>query len=434
MEVLKAGWSAAARATRSEHDLPSLSVAVARGNDVLWSEASGVADRDLGIPATPDHLFRIASITKLFTATALMILVERGLDLDRPVIDILPEVTSDRVTVRHLLCHGSGLQRETPGDPGWDTGAFYMREDFRRSIPDVWFPFAPMERWKYSNLGYNLLGEIVERVAERPYVDFVTDEVIVPLGLADTVFEPTGEVAARRAQGYVRLPDTDWTRLDEYAWNEFPFAAGALYSTPSDLCRFGAFLIGAVPGPLYPATLELMRRPALLAWPEWEQAHGLGPMILRNGSQTLVGHSGGLYGFAGWLLGDPATGVVACALTNTGDGPPLRTLVMSLAGAAAEIGIEADAPVPPPDDLTRLLGRYLGDASVLMIEWRKGKLVASPEPSGSGPTQRHEIRAAAGGSLVFAEGPYSGEPMTLERDADGAVIGFEVCTYRYRKV
>jgi CubicO group peptidase (beta-lactamase class C family) len=434
MEALKAGWSARVRATRDGHDLPALSAAVGRGNDILWSEALGVADRDLGVPASPEHLFRVASITKLFTATAVMILVERGLDLDRPVVDILPELASDRVTVRHLLCHGSGLQRETPGDPGWDTGTFYMRDDFLRSIPDAWFPFAPMERWKYSNLGYNLLGEIVETVGERPYVDFVTAEVISPLGLADTAFEPTGDLAARRSQGYVRLPDTDWTRLDENAWNEFPFAAGALYSTPSDLCRFGAFLIGAAPGPLYPATLELMRRPALLAWPEWEQAHGLGPMIIRNGEQTLVGHSGGLYGYAGWLLGDPDTGVVACALTNTGDGPPLRRLVRSLAGEAAGIGVEGTAPVPPSDDLAPLLGRYLGDASVLTIEWRKGRLVASPEAAGAAPPVRHEIRAAAGGTLVFAEGPYSGEPMKVERDDEGAVIGFEVCTYRYRKV
>jgi CubicO group peptidase (beta-lactamase class C family) len=426
-------WNASAQTVQQESELPSLSVAIERPGEPVWAEAFGTADRNGSVRAEPDTLYRVASITKLFTATAIMLLVERGHDLDRPVAEILPDLPSGRVTTRHLLCHGSGLQRETPGDPGWDTGTFYLRDDFRRTIAEAWFPFAPMERWKYSNLGFSLLGEVVETLSETPYTKFVTEEVIAPLGLNSTTFEPQGELADRRARGYVRIPDTDWMEIDEFGWNEYPYAAAALYSTPTDLCRFGAFLIGAVDGPLKQPTLELMRRPTLIAWPEWEQAHGLGPMIVRHEERTLIGHSGGLFGFSGWLLGDPESKVVACALTNVGDGVPLQPLVKSLVASASIAAASGDEPVPPPEQVAPLLGRYAGDATVLYLAWRKGTLVAESEPLG-GRRPAHEIRRTAGGSLVFAEGPYAGEPMEVFRDESGRVTGFEVCTYRFKKV
>ncbi|MEA2497606.1 MAG: hypothetical protein QOH26_11, partial [Actinomycetota bacterium] len=114
MTVQGDSWNASAQTVQQESELPSLSVAIERPGEPVWAEAFGTADRNGSVRAEPDTLYRVASITKLFTATAIMLLVERGHDLDRPVAEILPDLPSGRVTTRHLLCHGSGLQRETP--------------------------------------------------------------------------------------------------------------------------------------------------------------------------------------------------------------------------------------------------------------------------------------------------------------------------------
>jgi CubicO group peptidase (beta-lactamase class C family) len=434
-EHITTEWDARVARVRQEFDLPGLSVAVAAGDGFLWTATAGESNRESGTPVAPDDLFRVASITKLFTAVGVMTLVERGLvELDSAVSDIVSELPASPATIRQFLCHGSGLQRETPDDPGWETGVFAIGEDLVKALPGTRFPFAPMERWKYSNLGYDLLGEVIERIGGKPYVEFVQKEVIEALGLENTSLEPTGDLAERRAHGYLSRPDTDWTEPDERAWMDFPPAAAGLYSTPSDLCCFAQFLAGARPGPLQEETLALMRRPVLVAGQDRDRAHGLGPMVIWDGEARLVGHSGGLYSFAAWMLASPETGVAATALTNVGDGEGLLPLVKSL----IREGSTATGPLPtptvaPPPEVEPLLGRYLGDATVMVLTWRGGRLYADTRGR-SGPTISDEIGIDPDGTYTFMDGSYAGEMMTVERDDAGTVTGFEVCTYRFRRV
>jgi CubicO group peptidase (beta-lactamase class C family) len=428
-------WSAAARRTLTEAGLPGISAAVGHGGDVVWTYAAGDEDRERRVPTTPETLFRIASISKLFAAVAAMMLVEgdKRLSLDQPIRHYVANFPSEKVTIRQVLCHGSGAQRETPDDPGWAHGDFRLDDDFKKAIGEMRLPFQPMERWKYSNLAYSVLGEVIETVAGESYTSFVTREVIDALGLSSTSFDPTGDLADRRARGYIRGADVDWAPEDEKAWRRFPAAAAGLFSTPSDLCRFCSFLIGATPGPLSAEALASMRRPVLFV--SWEQAHGLGPMLIRNGNDTLAGHSGGLFGFAAWMLGSAASGNVAVAVTNVGDGEGLLPLVKTLVTEAGdELGSAIPHDVtPPPPEAAELLGRYQGDGMVLVLAWRGGKLLAEPQTRLQLSEVAHELEVASE-RPVFLEGPYAGEEMSIDRGAGGEVVGFEVCTYRFVRI
>src|SRR4051812_10513800 len=175
-------WRSKVEDVAARFGLPGVGVAVAHRGRVIWCNGTGLADLRTRRKARPDSIFRLASITKLFTATAVLALADDGLlAVDDPVRRHVPEFPDRRITLRHLLSHGGGLQRETPDDPGFQTGEFLVGDDFLRSLRGATRPFSPLERWKYSNLGYTTLGEIVTNVSGTPYARFVTERVIEPL-------------------------------------------------------------------------------------------------------------------------------------------------------------------------------------------------------------------------------------------------------------
>lgn len=439
-EELARRWSRRAGESMRRYSLPALSMAVAHRGQPIWAEGVGLADVEDGTPARPDTIFRLASITKLFTATAVMVLRDEGrLDIDDAVTEHIAEFPGNGVRLRDLLCHGGGLQRETPDDPGWVTGRFLEGPELIEATRSARLPFAPMERWKYSNLGYSLLGEVVERVSGQPYVEFVVERVIEPLGMADTAFDADGLPRERLATGYRRVPDTDVGEADvERGWGHVPAAAGALFSTVLDLCAFAGFLGGDRPdGPLSRGTLQEMRRPQLIADEEWTQGHGLGPMLVRDGDRVLVGHAGGLFGYGGWLLLWPRSRVAAVALTNVGDAQPLLPLVKKAIAEASEAAAEDPAaPAAPPPDVREVLGRYFGDGIELRLAWRAGRLVGvTPIREGLAADAPMPLEPAGPQRWRFVErGPYVGEDLTLERDQSGRITGFEVCTYRFERL
>jgi hypothetical protein len=185
-----------------------------------------------------------------------------------------------------------------------------------------------------------------------------------------------------------------------------------------------------------------MRQPQIMADASWKQGHGLGPMLFRVGNRVLVGHAGGLWGHAGWLLAWPERHVGAIALTNVGDGELIYQLVVDLVREAGDAvrkeGLEPRAEPdrgPAPDNVAGLLGVYFGDTLEFRVRWRNGGVeVTRPKPPGLPASPPMRARLVAWDELVFDDGPYVGESAALERDGSGRVTGWEVCTYRFDRV
>jgi CubicO group peptidase (beta-lactamase class C family) len=235
------GVRAAIRQELRKDGVPSLAVGVAKKGKIIWEEAFGLADIARGIASTPETMYSLASISKPFTATGLMVLVERGLvDLDRPANDYLGEAKltvfegdASSVTVKHLLHHTAGL--------GTHWNFFFanepaerpdMEESIRRYGICVW---PPGTIYNYANFGYGILEHIIERASKMRYPDFMSTEVFEPLGLGRTsvITRAPGDdfVAQRYISARSVLPFYDFDHR----------GASAVYSSARDLLRFGMF-------------------------------------------------------------------------------------------------------------------------------------------------------------------------------------------------
>jgi len=431
-----------------ENRLYGASAGIVHGEEIAWSGGAGFADMAAGRPAGPDALYRIASITKTFTGTAIMRLRDEGkLDLDDPVVKWVPELADSAtpqaiggVTIRRLLSHESGLVSEPPGTDFLAETPTYQGVAARNleRVSEIFAAVPPNTQLKYCNLGYQMLGEIVSRISETPYPQYVAEQILAPLGMTSTGFEPlTPGLASRCAVGYAGRAFSDELAI---APSMPPiWAEGGLWSTVSDLAKWLSFQLAAHPDVaedgaeaespvLAAATRREMHKPRYLSDEEWSSAWGVSWYAARKDDITWVQHSGGLPGFESNTCFDRGSRVGAIVLVNgtvtAGEG--VAGMAMSLAARARELANAAapklTAPAPTPADLVPLLGLYApSDMSFLLrVEWRDGKL-AIVEGSGPGETILVE-RGSEPGSFVVAPGfRQSGEPVAFERRADGAV-------------
>jgi D-alanyl-D-alanine carboxypeptidase len=215
IELLEA-WIEAQRVYR---ELPGLSIGIVHDQSVLWARGFGWADVDRREAATADTLYRMGSITKLFTATAIMILRDAGkLRLDDPLAMHLPwfdmkapSSEADPVTIRHLITHTSGLPREG-AFPYFTDGRFPTIDEIRSRLPMQTRPLPTETRWKYSNLAVTLAGEVVSAVSREPYPEFVRRHILEPLGMSATQVESPRAGQPGLATGYTRwLPARERT-------------------------------------------------------------------------------------------------------------------------------------------------------------------------------------------------------------------------------
>jgi CubicO group peptidase (beta-lactamase class C family) len=367
---------------------------VVHGDELVWSGGAGFADIASQRPAGPDTLYRIASITKTFTGTAIMRLREAGkLDLDDPAVQWLPELagsgspeTIGRVTIRRLLSHEAGLSSEPPGtDWALKTPVYQgvAAANLARAA-EIFTAIGPNLQPKYSNLGYQLLGEIVHRASGTPYPDYVQQEILTPLAMSDTAFDPVGEaLAGRTATGYSGRSFSD--ELSVAPAMTDCWAEGGLWSTVADLARWISFQLRAhVDDPrdspvLAAAALREMHKPRYLSDEQWTEAWGITWYGVRKDNVTWVQHSGGLHGFTSNACFDREHKVGAIVLLNgIADAPALN---MELAGIARRLVRESapqlKTPVPTPADYRPLLGLYAPESmdEMYRVEWRDGKLV-----------------------------------------------------------
>lgn len=428
-------WTEAQMAYRGQ---PGLSVGIVYDQALIWSRGFGCADLERQIPATPATVYRIASITKLFTSTAIMQLRDEGaLQLDDPVAKHLswfsirnPHADRPPVTIRHLLTHAGGLPREA-AFPYWNTGEFPDAAAIRAALRDQELPIPTESDWKYSNLGMALAGEIVAATAGMPYAAYVEKNILRPLGMQNTFVDTISADHPLLAKGYGRRMPDNSRALSPYTDCRGIGPAANMASNVEDLAKFAALQFRSGPRKgkqvLAGSSLQEMHRVHWLN-ADWSAGRGLGFYVWRLNNRTLVGHGGALLGYRTEIQCAPADKVAVIVMTNADDGLPmtyvekLYQLVVPAVIAAAKPKVK---PLAAEEQWQAYTGRYRntwGDSQVLIYG---GELVmvypTDPDP-------------LAGMAKLKPHGPHTfrietkenfgsnGELAVFELDASGKVV------------
>ena len=362
--------------------LPGIVVGVVADQELVWAAGFGFADTKARAPMTPATKFRMASHSKLFTATAVMQLREQGkLGLDDPVSKHLPwfRVKSAGAddpppTIEELLTHSSGLPREA--GPHWTTYEFPTVEEFKKLMPDRQAAFAPEVRFKYSNLAYTLAGMIVETVSGDPWADYVTKHIFQPLGMTESSVDRN---VPGLAVGYGRrMPDGSRAVMPFIDARSMGAATG-ITSTVGDMAKFvsAQFRTGPRGGDriLGTGSLREMHRVRMLE-NNWTQGNAIGFAVRRVRDKTYVGHGGGYPGYTTQTLIQLDDKVGVIVLTNTNDSNPsdIATQLMNTVGVAvAKATAKAPAVVAWDPAWARFAGPYRsrgGDTHVVLLNQR----------------------------------------------------------------
>ncbi|MDQ2956728.1 MAG: beta-lactamase family protein [Actinomycetota bacterium] len=305
--------------------VPGVQVAVAVDGTLRMSAAFGSADLATGSPLTDRHLFRIASHSKTFTAVAVLQLAEQGrLRLDDTLASHLDELAGSplaQVTVRELLTHSAGVIRDSEDGDFWQLLRDFPSRAELLAIANEQSAgvLARNERFKYSNIGYGLLGLIIEAVTGRSYHEQVTDTIIGRLGLRDTGPELVEPRRADFAAGHSALAYAADRRVIEHIDTDALAAATGFYATASDLVTFFSALLPDDDRLLGADSQRELRHPHWTV-KEPETRYGLGVFLTRLGERDLFGHSGGYPGHITRTLACPDRRLVVSVLTNAIDG------------------------------------------------------------------------------------------------------------------
>nr|WP_321984345.1 serine hydrolase domain-containing protein [uncultured Lichenicoccus sp.] len=307
-------------------ELPGCAIAIAHGTDFVFERAFGVADLSSQAAMSPRYRLRVASHSKTFTAVAVMLLREHGrLRLDDPLGQHVPELPASlaAASIGQVLSHAAGVMRDGRDCAHWDDLAPFpdrkwLREEL--AMPPV---LQPGERMKYSNLGYGLLGLVIEAVTGEPFQAWVRRDVLARAGLSETMPDFFTETCEPLATGYSgKLPFGRRATASRNPTNALSPAAGFL-STAGDLVRFYSQLDPAVPSSiLSPASRrEMTRRHCKVPGSSPELHYGLGLVAGSVEDRDYFGHTGGFYGFQSRTCSVPGLGVTICVLVNAVDGP-----------------------------------------------------------------------------------------------------------------
>jgi CubicO group peptidase (beta-lactamase class C family) len=426
-ETLTAELEQLVRREQRDKRLPSIAAAVTRAGEPVWETAVGAADVRAEREATPDTQYRVGSITKTFTAAAIMQLRDEGkLDLEDR-LDAYIEGAAHVPTLRRLLSHTSGLQRETQDD-AWLRAQFAAVPELVETFDRAEQVLPPGARFHYSNLAFALLGIVVERVSGVPYREYVEQRLLRPLGLARTSFDPQEPAAT----GYLVQPYVD------AAWEETPvqtgawIAAGQLWGTVRDLCRWAAFLAEPDESVLRRETVAEMRTvQSIDDHARWTGGYGLGLMLRRQGERIFAGHGGSMPGFIAGVYVSPSDKVAAAVLTNSSSAA-VGDLVLALVAATAARWPVPPEPwrieQPPPDEVVPLLGIWFMEGDQVVIRWRDGALEARfpDDPEWAEPAV---LRREGDDRWRIASGWEHGELLRVERDGGGTVTRLVLAGY-----
>jgi len=404
----------------AKHGVPGAQVAVLADGEIR-DEAAGVLSLHTRVETTGDAVFKVGSITKIWTATLIQQLVQAGvLDLDTPVREYLPgfrlsdPAATAQLTARHLLTHTSGIDANHSLDPGRDDDAI---EKFVAGLAEAEHPFPPGQLMSYSNSGYVVLGRLVEVLRGKRFTDVLRERLVAPLGLPSVATSVDEAILHRAAIGHV---ETDGVLAPSKTWAVRHFSAPSgsqMAMSARDLMTFVRMQL-ADPG------LAVLRDAHLPSVPDFGGGilgWGLGWMRYRDG---VVGHTGVSRGQKAFLRVAPEAGVAVAVLTNSCRGEPLAyeifdTVLKDLAGVET-----TPMPVPPPDpapfDTQRMCGTYRTTRydRVFTVENGRGFLTRHPV---TGPSSRVEVVRLSDDAIIACEATVDGYEVLsfIGADEDG---------------
>ena len=438
---------------RNQKGLAAMSIALVDDQGVAW--AAGFGEQSPGVPATASTVYRVGSVSKLFTDIAVMQLAERGeIDIDAPVRSYLPDFAPDNrsgtaITLRQLMSHRAGLIREPPSGNYFDDSGTDLAATIA-SLNGLPLIYDPEARIKYSNAGIAVVGYVLEVTRGEPFADYVKRAVIDPIGMRTSAFTREPDLADALARAY--MWGFDRPDFDAPGFDLGMAPAGSMYSTVLDLARFMEVMFqrgelhgsddGDAADPADPSgadaillsaeTLDAMWEPQF-ADPGATTGYGLGFAVQERFGERWLGHGGAIYGFStqlAFLPGARLGVVVVSAVDGT------NTVTSRVADAALELmrAARAGAPLPTaptrpttPLDLTLVLqleGTYGDGDGALELDARDGRLFMTPARGGAttelrarGDTLIVDDRLAfgdrflrhAGGTALVPLGP-DGEP------------------------
>ncbi len=434
------------QATLASREQPGLSIGIVYDQELVWSKGYGFSNLEKRTPATPGTAYRIASISKLFTATAILHLRDAGkLQLDDPVADFLPWFNIKNphpegpvITVRHLITQTSGLPRESTASY-WNDLNFPPREEMIEILATQETAISAETEWKYSNLALALAGEIVAAVSGEPWDQYVERHLLRPLGMRSTRALPTPEMRIL-ATGYTRRVPGERRVAEEFVDAKGLSPAASLASTVEDLARFAAlqFREGPASGEqiLKSSTLREMHR---IQWlrPDWRSGQGLGFAIRRVEEQVRIGHGGSVPGHRTHIEFAPGQKFAVIVLTNANDGDPLRYLnqAYSIVGPAVARATEKPKKAATPDPAWEsYTGAYTWKNADVQVMVLNGELTLVVPEAENPWESRVTLTPAGQHTFKMKGGSSSGELLRFEVDAQGRVTRMIAGSfYRLRK-
>ncbi len=359
-----AHWQRRLTALANRHRVPGAALGILRvrpgQDDELIDVACGVLNKDTGVEATTDSLFQIGSISKVWTATVAMQLVDEGvLDLDAPVAEVLPELrladpdVAKQVTMRHLLTHTSGID----GDVFTDTGrGDDCIEKYVAQLAEVGQNHPLGATWSYCNSGFSLAGSVIEKLTGGTWDNAIRDRIFIPLGLEHTVTLPEEALLHRAAVGHVSEGTEAPVRAPVWTLSRSMGPAGLICSTPADVLGFARLHLT---GGLLPDGTRLLTEASAAAMTELQadlpdkftlgDSWGLGWIRFGWNGRRLIGHDGNTIGQSAFLRLLPDEGLAVTLLTNGGSTRDLyEDLYREIFAELADV--DMPRPLSPPAD------------------------------------------------------------------------------------
>ncbi|EFH83237.1 serine hydrolase domain-containing protein [Ktedonobacter racemifer] len=351
---------------------PGVAIAVVKDGKLIHSAGYGFANLEWSCPIEPDTVFRLASVTKQFTAVAIMLLEKQGkLRLDDSITTYLPDYPthSQTITITHLLNHTSGIKSYTALDDLYQENKKDMLPgDVVAYFKDLPLEFEPGTRYTYNNSGYHLLGLIIEKITGMGYEQFIQQHIFQPLEMNRSYYMHNETIIPHRASGYERVGEI--YRHAEYLSMSIPYAAGALGSTVEDLVRWDAAL--REERLLDTATLERMYTPTRLADGRLEE-YGLGFRVTEYAGHRLIGHGGGIPGFHTFIARFVDDQAMVVALANVPE-TNVERITRKIARHIFELPPVERTPVTLSEvTLDKAVGAYVGENGFSLEVRRDGK-------------------------------------------------------------
>ena len=346
---------------------PGYSAIVTKDGEVLFHDAIGLADIENDTPIQPDHVFRLGSITKQFTAIAILQLAEQGLlRLDEDITTYIPDypTQNNKICIEHLLNHTSGIKSYTSMET-W-TPEQRMKDLTPSELIDMFkyepMDFSPGDEFKYNNSGYVILGYIIERVTGRSYEDYIEKEFFEKLGMHNSHYGEPDEIAQIRAHGYAPDKNGDFINAPSISMSQ-PYAAGSIVSTTADLNKWNEAVFNHEL--VSKESLELAHESTILNDGETVN-YGFGWRFNRLKGSTAINHGGGINGFETHAAYFPEEKVFVAVFSNCRSNDP-GFLMRALAGEAIGKPLDLSAETSiDTDDFDAYVGVYQIDPDYII--------------------------------------------------------------------